>query len=496
MQALLFTDLRRHLHQLTHHHHSISASIYDTATVLRVTPPPDIKPALAWLLQMQSSDGGWGAVSIEPKARTVPTLAALLTLYKYRHLLTNFAPRLHCGISWLTFTASVWDSALPDDLPVGVELIVPYLLTIANTLEFPVPGSYPALIALGQKRKTRIAAIPFERINETTVPHSWESWGESGADFLWNEYNGIGCSPAATAVWAQQTTDSCMKQHAQNYLERASTATEVNCLGVVPTAFPITRFVQAYSLHTLALANLLDHPSLINEVKPITAGLYSAITPYGLGNTDGFLADGDDTAAALGVLDLCHYPVDLHILQRFACQDHFVSYVGELQPSVITSARATIVMQQLGATVSVYQDWITQRQLPDGSWKSDKWNGMWLYSTLLAILALRSDKKYHPHIQQAHDAIVQTQRPDGGWGEVISTAEATAYAILALYALPFHHNTTHLALKGGVRWLRKAYRPFELPNDRYWLAKERYTPFRLCAIVILCALVVSLDIEY
>jgi len=43
----------------------ISPSIYDTAQVLRLYPPPEgPEPTLDWLLQQQQADGGWGDPSV------------------------------------------------------------------------------------------------------------------------------------------------------------------------------------------------------------------------------------------------------------------------------------------------------------------------------------------------------------------------------------------------------------------------------------------------
>ncbi len=60
----------------------ISASVYDTAQVLRAYPPSGgVTPGLEWLKQQQQADGGWGSPSA-PLYRRISTIAAVLALHQ------------------------------------------------------------------------------------------------------------------------------------------------------------------------------------------------------------------------------------------------------------------------------------------------------------------------------------------------------------------------------------------------------------------------------
>ena len=59
----------------------MSASVYETAQLLRFYPFEETRgTVIQWLLAQQEDDGGWGEPST-PLYRAVPTLAAVLALY-------------------------------------------------------------------------------------------------------------------------------------------------------------------------------------------------------------------------------------------------------------------------------------------------------------------------------------------------------------------------------------------------------------------------------
>lgn len=488
---LLIADLRRQLQSLTVEAQSISPAIYDTAMVLRFAPPSPFWPAFSWLVEQQAEDGGWCDAGADDRARTVPTLAAVLALYEHQER-QSVRAALHAGVAWLQRTAHTWEGPLPDDLPVGVELLLPALLADASHTTLSLPQApFAELLGLGARRRAKLATMPPQLRAQTTATHSWESWGVEADPGLISAERGVGCSPAATAAWCRASHDEQAQRLAHAYLQRATAATGTGIAGVVPTAFPIGRFEQAYSLHTLAQAGLITHPYLADLVQPLLDSLAAAIGVDGIGCADGFVADGDDTAAALGALLAAGRSVDLAPLYRFAAGDHFASYRGELQPSVITTARATQVALAGGDDVTRFRQWIVRRQQPDGRWLADKWNGLWLYTTWQAILALRDDPASLDALQLAQMALRNYQRADGGWGVRESTSEATAYAVLALTAfspaLPVHRDAT----LRGYHFLCANYRPLVPMAERHWLAKERYTPFRLSHIIMLAAMTVA-----
>ena len=102
----------------------ISASVYDTAQVLRAYPPPGgVMPGLEWLKRQQQADGGWGSPAA-PLYRRISTIAAILTLHQYSDIVAS-TESIDAGLDHLYVQRELWASTVPDSLPVGAELIYP-----------------------------------------------------------------------------------------------------------------------------------------------------------------------------------------------------------------------------------------------------------------------------------------------------------------------------------------------------------------------------------
>jgi hypothetical protein len=485
---ILLTDLRRTIADLGKNGGLISPSIYDTAQVLRLAPPPEGPwSGLAWLVDQQQPDGGWGDPAV-PRARDVPTLAALLALHTYGGR-AHERSAVRAGLSFLKRQSAHW-SRLAEDLPVGVELLLPDLLDDAAKLGLDIATKpYAELLTLGRKRRQMIAARQWAA--GTPPLHSWEAWGASPDPVLLDGSGGIGHSPAATAAWLRAAGDrpelADMCHAARSYLERAGAATGIDLPGIVPTVWPIVRFEQSFALYVLLIAGLLDHPALQDVVQPQLAELARALGPAGLGMSDFFLPDGDDTAAALAVLHAAGHPVDMRLLDRFAADDHFCAYQGELQPSLSVTAHAVHLLALSGRENTRSHDFVTARQGRDGRWLGDKWNGSWLYTTGHAMIALGNGRASDA-IASAVEALLLHQHGDGGWGMHKSTAEETAHAILALRgASDVLSPAARQALARGTQWMLANYRPFYRSHVRCWLGKEMYRPYRLARVIELAA---------
>lgn len=491
---ILLTDLRHTIADLGRGGGLISPSIYDTAQVIRLAPPAGgAWPAIEWLLARQHPDGGWGNPGL-PRARAVPTLAAALALLAStpRRAYHDAARR---AIVCLWREAEHWAAPLPDDLPVGVELLFPRLLDEAAAMGVELPVAlYHPLVELGRHRRSLLAGA---RLRPGTTPvHSWEALGAEPDPALLDDAGSVGHSPAATAAWlhaaAGRADLAAQRAAAAAYLERAAAATQGGVPGVVPTAWPIDRFEQVYALHTLLAVGLLDSPELRDVVAPQVAALALSLKADGLGFSDAFTPDGDDTAAALAVLRAWGAPADMRPLEAFAAGDTFCTYRGELQPSLITTARAVHALALAGCNAEPGRAYIVSQQSHDGRWPRDKWNSSWLYTTYQALIAL--GQSFDPRaLRRAVDALLAHQQPDGSWCSVEDARlEETAYGILIC----------RLAVNAGLdgpqlgfaraaaeRWLRQHYRPLGERGNRCWLAKESYSPVRVSRVLELAALI-------
>jgi hypothetical protein len=479
----LLTNLRALIANLGRGGGLMSPSVYDTAQTLRFHPPASgTRPALEWLMGQQCADGGWGDPAM-PQTRDVPTLASLLALYAYNEAMAVFFS-IERGLDFLREQAIYWRRCLSDDIPVGVELILPRLLEDAAQLGLDVPyQQYESLIPLGHKKRRYI-----QKLNPgaaTPPAFSWEAWGIYPDPKLLDESGGVGHSPAATAYWlflaGGQPHLADARWIAARYLVKASQATKTGIPGVMPTAWPIDRYEQAFVLHTLLIADLLDHPFLQDVVAPQLEDLSASMTPEGLGFSDYFSSDGDNTAAAVATLKAAGYPTTMTSLYHFMSHNHFIGYHGELQTSHSLTARAVHAMIQFEADVSPWQAYLAERQLQDGRWARDKWHTSWLYSTLLAAFALKqSGSRYNRAIQAAINAIQVNQNQDGGWGaDGLSVTTDTAYGALALYVLRECGQVSPAALRTAHHWLLNQYRPFHYHQVHSWLNKQQYAPYRI-----------------
>jgi halimadienyl-diphosphate synthase len=487
---ILLANLRSLLQTLPHESNSISPSVYDTAQVLRFSPPTPIWPAFDWLIEAQAADGGWGDPAAGDWARTLPTLAVVLLLAEHQERRVT-REALRTGLAWLCRAGATCTGSVPDDAPVGVELLLPSLLDDAQRKGLAISlAPYHALRALGATRRARVARIPAHQLPGSTAAHSWESFATSADPNLVHPISGVGGSPAATAAWLQLADEGNARMIALDYLHRAEAATNTGVPGVTPTVFPIGDFMQTYSLHSLAQTGLITLPAIADLVAPMLDDLAARMGRNGIGFAAGFMPDADDTAAVLGALLAAGRSVDLDPLRSFEADEHFATYSGEIQPSLITTARAIQVYAAAGRDVTPFRAWVARRQHHDGRWISDKWNAFWGYCTWQAVLALRDDACYGDALVRVADAILAHQYRDGGWGVGQMTPEATAYALLALAALPVVHQTEPVlaALARGRLALFHHYQPFGQPQELHWVGKERYCPIRLHRLFILAAL--------
>ncbi|MEW2578855.1 prenyltransferase/squalene oxidase repeat-containing protein [Streptomyces syringium] len=468
---------------------TLTPAVYDTARVATLLPQrPHTGELLDWLASRQHPDGGWGTPHI-PRARDLPTLAAILALHRD----PAHRDAAHRGATFLRRHAPThWGGPPGHDIPVAVELLLPPLLQEARAARLVVPDvPYQALRDLGEHRRRLIAHRALHRPGTAPV-HSWEGWGVSADGLPADGSGGIGHSPAATAAALRQAAHHPGAGRLEDYLTRAASAARAPLL---PTVWPIGNFERTWVLHTLALAGLLHHPLLADACARQLDLLQASLTPDGIGMSDHFTADGDITATATVVLALAGRPADITVVDRFRYQDHYRTYPHELQPSLTSTAHA---LHAHAAAQPPHRPTeapeparrlLRERQGADGRWDGDKWHTSWIYTTAQVITALPDD----PAARRAVQALLHAQHPDGGWGAgPRATAGETGYAVLALHTAAPQSPSSTAALHHAADWLIRWHDTRRPCDCHLWTGKEPYCPTRVDHAVALAALTIAL----
>jgi halimadienyl-diphosphate synthase len=465
----------------------VTPSVYDTAVVLHagVLPEQAQREMLAWLLRQQHADGGFGLTAV-PMARDLPTLAVVVALHAFCDSQPRVREAYMAALGFLGRHAAQWGDSLPDDIPVGLELLLPWLVDRAVALGIPIePPRYAALYQLGERRRAlirRMAPGP-----GSAPAHSWEGWGTLPAANLLDASGSIGHSPAATAVWLKATRgrDDLANERARalRYLKDASECTGASVVGVVPTVWPIDRFEQVWALYALGVLGLLHHPHVRDLADRQLRNLASAMRPEGLGMSDAFTVDGDITSTALATLAEAGIAPAIDVLRRFERDGTYITYQVELQPSLTTNAHALHALIRLGQSPpEPAQRFLLQRQQGDGRWIGDKWHSSWLYTTTQVAHGLATAGHEAAQLR-ALDSVLRTQRADGSWGHTPDpTAAETSYAMLFLCKLRTHpalHTRVAPAIDRARAWLMRNPDVGSKGADRSWIGKELYCPVRV-----------------
>ncbi|OJH38866.1 hypothetical protein [Cystobacter ferrugineus] len=481
----------------------VTPSVYDTAQVLRYAPPVDPQPVIDWLLRQQHVDGGWGP-EVMPLARHVPTLAAVLAL-----LVSSDSPGSHDaaarGLDFLRRTAELWsfEQALPDDIPVAVELVLPRLLEDAAALGLELPQQpFRLLRTLGERRRGLIARMKLRA--GTTPIHAWEAWGTQAEPAVVDSSKGVGNSPAATALWLHRRRESFPDgaqelRGAEEFLARASAATRTGIPGAVPTVWPIPGFELPWGLLALRSTGLLSHPALQDVLRPQWEQLQRGLKPEGMGMSDNFDVDGDITATTVALLANAGHEVDGRVLERYRREGLFITYSHELQPSLTTTAHGVLALAMLGQDASQPLRFLLEKRGHNGVWVGDKWHCSWLYATSQVMGAL-AQAGAAAELRASAEAMIALQRDDGGWGVgTASSASETAFAVHAMHGLRSAPGACGVAVRRALRkaaaWLT-AWEAAPGAAETMWIGKELYGPVRVDRVFVLSAqLALELDRE-
>ncbi|MBB4377766.1 hypothetical protein [Bradyrhizobium sp. SBR1B] len=476
---------------------SVGPSVYDTAQALRfygnLTGRQD---AYAWLIAQQQADGGWGSIDF-PLFRHAPTWAALLALQRAA---LGAPDALQAATRFLQREPDPYLNAVPEDAPIGAELILPQFCGLVASL--PGDAGFPRHPALLPLRQARLAELGAGAILPSGHPmlHSWEAWGTSPTTACPDDDGSVGISPAATAAWRayaviQGSTPEVARADA--YLRTASRATRCGIEGVVPNVWPINVFEPCWSLYTLHLAGLFAHPALAEAVRVIVAQLEARLSVRGLGPALHFAPDADDTAVALCVLQLAGRAPAVDALRRFESRNLFVTFPGERNASVSTNIHALHALRLLGKPSATTCAYVEANRSPRGLWENEKWHVSWLYPTAHAIAALAQGKPQWRD-ERALAALLQAQRHDGGWGTGrTSTFEETAYALFALHVMDRNQEATGRrriaqVVARALEWILVRHAVHALPQTPLWIGKELYCPTRVVRVAELAGLWLAL----
>ena len=484
-------QLRKVVNNLGRGGGAITPSIYETAQVLRFYPElVEVDRVITWLLRNQQPDGGWGEMEA-PLYRIVPTLAAILALRCYR---SDGRVGRACAVGY-RFLEEQDTAIVPDDseyLPVAVELILPRLLDEMSEAGMGLAWArFKHIEELGDRRRKLIAEHTHTRSSPPVF--SWEAWGVHPDPELVGSVGGVGHSPAATAWWlrldkGRQSTCAARSQ-ARDYIAAAARATGLGIHGVVPGPWPINRFEQSFVLQTIEMAGLLTNRHLTSDLGPQLEDLRKALSAGGLGFSDHFAPDGDDTAAAVSVLTAAGLGANCSVLAPFERSQHFVAYPFEMHMSFTVTARATQAMSAAGRDVTTWRNSIVKAQQADGWWPSEKWNRSRLYGTSVALRAL--DGGVGSCQAAALEAYLNYQHDDGGWGCFgNSTPVETAFAVLALKRIGAHMGTDTPCtevLRSAHNYLRQASSMGNVCTHRMWISKDLFSARRIDRATILCA---------
>lgn len=480
----------------------VSPSIYETGRLVTLAPwLSGHTVRVGFLLDKQETDGRWGAP--HDGYALVPTLSATEALLSRLAAGDPAIDRAAAaaaaagGLGWLRGRLSGAPLALPD-MP-AIELITASLVASINTLSADLADipAEPALRPPAAGADELLQAVRKRFAAGTDLPkkllHALEIGGEAAFALAAArpEITGtIGASPAATAAWLggrEPEPSNPARWHLEVAVARHG--------GPVPCGLPITVFERAWALSWLRRAGVaVSVPP--EMVLSLTAPLRSDGTPAG----DGLPPDADTTSVTLYALAKLGIPHPPDVLRAYELDSHFCTWPGEQGFSVSTNAHVLDAFGQFTAvrpetaadhrpTIDKVTAVLCEAQREDGSWL-DRWHVSPYYATACCAMALAEfgGSAGAAAVRKAILWIVESQRPDGGWGVWNATREETAYALhvlhLALRDSADRARSDRAVLRGREYLLRSSAMADDPP---LWIDKDLYRPTAIVQATILAA---------
>ncbi|MGH3887863.1 MAG: hypothetical protein ACRDSZ_15090 [Pseudonocardiaceae bacterium] len=491
---------------------AVSPSVYETARLVTLAPwLAGHRQRVLFLLQSQRRDGKWGGpdgYGLVPTLSATEALLASLRRWQrdrngqvlhYADVVSAADRGLRALFGWLSADARV---VVPDTI--AAEIVIPALVAQVNAhldrfgpepvigLDiwrgsgrlFLPPGVDDGLLARLGHLVRQGHPLP------TKLLHSLETLGPAvrGAPFVHPVHGAVGCSPAATAAWLEDST-GC--QAAVRYLETVQNRGR----GPVPGVTPITVFERAWVLAALTAAGIG-----VTVPRGLTDSMHAAFGDCGVAAGPGLPPDSDDTAAALYALAQLGSPRSLDCLLSYQVDAHFSCFPDERTTSISTNAH---VLQTFGrylehnlpqrfrhqTAMGKLSGWLRDRQEADGSWW-DKWHASPYYATACCAAALHrySRSASAATLSRAVKWLLDSQREDGSWGRWSGTYEETAYAVQTLLQTCESRadSSVEQAAARGCVFLQRSVGDHKHPP--LWHDKDLYTPIRVVRAEGLAAL--------
>lgn len=475
----------------------MSSVAYDTAWVARLGDMDwDLSSrALSWLSEHQLPDGSWGAP--EPyyyHDRLISTLAAMIAL-NYHGRRGQDQAQIERGLlalETITYNATGRLQANPNGATVGFEMIVPTLVSEAESLGIIKRQSERILGRLSEQRSKKLSYIKGKMINRyVTVAHSVEMAGMDGQGILdvenLQEENGsIGCSPSATAYFALQVKKENKK--ALDFLHRISSED-----GGAPNVAPIDTFETAWTLWNLSM---IPGYTNLQEEYEIQRHIHSLSQSWDEHKGAGFSSeysvnDSDDTALVFDTLSRYGITKEIDKVLAYEEEEWFRCFDLESGPSISANIHVLGALRQAGfkkdnPSVRKIQGFLQKTSSDQGCWR-DKWQLSPYYTTAHAIISCAGFAD--EIVRTAVDWILRTQNPNGAWGYQFPSAEETAYCIQALETWrEYGGDIPKEATRRAAAWLSENSEP---PYPPLWIGKGLYTPESVVRSAILSALLLT-----
>ncbi|MEV5825786.1 prenyltransferase/squalene oxidase repeat-containing protein [Spirillospora sp. NPDC052242] len=495
----------------------VSPSVYETARLVVLAPwLTGHGRRIAYLLESQRPDGGWGGPGGYALVPTLSAADALIACLERAPDGPDRAALERAADRALGMLARLLARLAPADVPdmPAADVIMASLTgsiddrlrglrdSSSTVLRDWVRRGAPALPAWfdGGRLAAVLAALDAGVPLPVKLFHALEVAGPAGAGAAGAHpapTGAIGAAPAATAAWLGDAGAADPGHPARRFLETVVRSQG----GPVPCGVPVTMFERSWVLGTLVRAGLSpDVPAEL--VTELLAGL----GPEGTPAAAGLPADADTTAMTLYSLSLLgvrcaptsllHYETDTHFCtwpgedgHSASVNAHVLSAFGRYLKDIGTgSPDPGMSVQHSSGIVRKLSSWLCDQQHEEGSWH-DRWHASPYYATVSCALALAEfgGDAGRDAVAGAIRWVLATQRSDGSWGAWNGTAEETAYALQTLLLTGTNADSAVArAVTDGRRWLLRS--ADDEPRPALWHDKDLYHPTAIVDAEILAAL--------